>query len=144
MFLAEIIPEGEHHLKRIQRTITSAELLTLQITAITLLPAPGPGKRYAVFAVFTYYQFSTTPFTLNATTALLLVNGSNILAFISTIGLLDQSNDIVLTPALSGAPSSGTTAFNQPLVLGNGGTANLTLGDGTLLLVVYYAIEGDH
>ena len=143
MFLAEIIPEGEHHMKRIQRTLTSAELLALLATPVQLLPSPGPNKRYVVFAAFALYNFVTTPYTMNAVQFFYVANDSSPLTFLRVDGVLVQSQNFLASAPTTADAADGAAAFDKPMKLRSVGPAELTAGDGTFLLVVYYAIEGN-
>ena len=143
MFLAEIIPEGEHHMKRIQRTLTSSELLALKTSPVQLLPSPGPGKRYAIFLALALYNFVTTPYTLNGGTDLQICNDATPAAALRVDGMITLSADTICagTPVTGAYYASG--AKDVPLKIANQGPAEFTAGDGTLLIVVYYTIEGD-
>lgn len=141
MYLTEIVPSPEDQMNRIQRTLTAADLLALQTTPITLLPAPGAGKRYAPFALFAYYTFGTLPYTLNGATFILVYIGTTPLVYSPLVGTLDQVTNRISAGPIETTPQTAVGATNVPLQVTHNGPAQLTLGDGTLLLVLYYAIE---
>jgi hypothetical protein len=141
MYLAAVVPPEEEPMKRIQHTLTSDELLHLYASPVQLLPPPGPDKYYVIFALFAHYFFNTTPYNLNGTLAINLKEADFIPSYVDAPALLDQTHDTLTGqgPAPNRTPAAG--AFNAPLVATAGYTSELTEGDGTLLLILYYTIE---
>lgn len=141
MFLAEIVPPEEEPMKRIQHTLTATELLNLYANPITLLPSPGPGKRYCVFAIFTHYTFVTTPYTMNGNSRIYWPNTPNKQIVIYIPDILQETVNTTLATPMQESAIPNTDIVNQPLTLRINGPNELTAGDGTLLVVIYYTIE---
>lgn len=143
MYLLEVVPAEEDFVKRIQHTLTATELSNLLATPITILPAPGAGKRYAIFAAFAFGNFFTTVYTMNGVQFFYLANGGSAIFFLDVVPMLTTAADTVYSKAPDGATSDGVNAFNQPLKLHSLGPAEITLGDTEILLVIYYTLEGN-
>jgi hypothetical protein len=141
MYLAAVVPPEEEPMKRVQHTLTSAELLHLKASPVQLLPSPGPGKRYTIFALFCSYHHVTTPYTQNGNIA--ITSPSNLPQQINIIldGLINTATHRVRDFGPTGIPSITTTVEDAPLQLSVDGPNELLDGDGTLLLILYYTIE---
>src|SRR5215831_10121310 len=55
-------------LNKVKLTLTSAQLLALKATPVSIIPAPGSGKFINVIGANVYYSFLTAAYTLNAGT----------------------------------------------------------------------------
>lgn len=133
-------------------TVTSAELLALEATPVTLLAAPAANKTNLIQYILLAYNFVTTPYTIaNADNALTIgyVGTSfateDYTAAANATDLLDQSAN---TAASGGSnrlailsPKLPFTVQDNAIELSLGGTTpNLTLGDGTLDVTLYYVV----
>lgn len=141
MFLAEIVRPEQEPMKRIQHTLTTAQLLNLATAPVILLPSPGPNKFYAIHHGWSFYKFNTTPYTLSGTANLLLsgINTSNV--YVPLLGYINTSVDRA-REVFHGCPTIlASELYNQPLALRLFPGALLTLGNGTLKVVIFYTIE---
>lgn len=124
-------------------TLTSAQLLALRATPITLIAAPGAGQMILLQQASMEYVFNATPYTVPGGANLrLLINGVTVGTDIAATGLLDQgANTIGYARAANQTTGIATaTLANQPLTIANSGGAEFTLGDGTLVVNVLYNI----
>jgi len=129
--------------------IPAAEIKTLRLTPVQLVPTPGPGK---------YLEFLGAQLQLDAGSEVLTVGDGDDLAVrrtgaagaivsetIETTGFLDQAADTVkgVKPAASAAAAAGTVE-DQPLVLHNAGGAEIAgnaSDDSVLHVKVAYFIH---
>lgn len=141
--------------------ITSAQLLALNSSFITLVAAPGAGKVIMPSAVTIQYKAGTTAYTItdSATDALFTIWGTdedNVAFAAAQAGFIDQStNQLAISmggalynviqastwpPALDETNTDGVqTAFvNTALTLAANDAP--TLGNGTLVVYVTYGI----
>ena len=123
-------------------TLSTAQLLGINITPVTIAATPGPGFAYDV--VETLYEIvpGTTAFTATGTLGLYYaVPGS-----VATKGadnapataafLASSTAEAVCSNINANIQSAGSVA-NQPLVLGNNG-GSLTVGNGSLVFNCAY------
>jgi hypothetical protein len=141
MYLAAVVPPEEEPMKRIQHTLTSAELLNLKATPIQLLPSPGPGKFYAVHSLFASFNHITTAYTLNGNTLIkTTTTETGPIAVALNYLITVAANRMSQLPPPGGAFSSAEYVATA-LSLTVDGPNELLDGDGTLLLILYYTIE---
>lgn len=98
-------------------TITSAQLLALNATPITVLPAPGAGKAYVVERVEAYKAAGTAYAGIDAAEdiAIKYTNASGaVCATIETTGFLDQAT--AQTRTVAGVQTAMTPVANAVLV----------------------------
>jgi hypothetical protein len=122
--------------------LTSAQLLALHGTPITLVPAPGAGIVVYPTQIVLEYKFVTTAYTINGDSMILDYNnaGSALKQTFAETGFFDQTASQI--GFLDGvvARAALTVAANQPFTIGASGGSNMTLGDGTLVVYIYYAL----
>lgn len=136
-------------LSKVKVLISAAQLKALKATPLSLIPAPGVvaggGRIIGVANVAFRYLFGTTAYTLNAGTIKLfygpVANAKPLTASVAA-GLVDQvvNSTIVSQPLVAAGVLTDAQAFNVDIELGNDGAAELTLGDGTLEVVIGYKI----
>lgn len=127
-------------------TLTSAQLLALQSTAVQIAIAPGVGYALVPTSVSAQYKFVTTAYTIaNADNSIQIEYTGKTTAFIGVpaTGLVDQTVSEIRTvwPAVAGVDIAQTNEANLGLeVKLTGTTPALTLGDGTLTLTLRYLV----
>jgi hypothetical protein len=118
-------------------TITSAQLLQLFTTPITLVAAQGAGKVIIPFTVLLRYRFGTLEYatnlniTLSPNSSLYQVNYNSAIS-----GNQDKYSSRSITPTVSLA---GSVVDNLPLTIG-AQIGNPTAGDGQLDVYVSYYV----
>lgn len=124
--------------------LTSAQLLALKATPVSIIPAPGPGKFIQVTSVTMRSVFGGTAYTLNAGTLKLfqgpVANAKALTADQSAL-LTAVANSTNLAIALVPLTAlTDTQLLNTDIEIGNDGTASATLGNGTVIVYVEYEI----
>jgi hypothetical protein len=130
------------HVKTI--TIPAARLLTLKAIPLAVLPNAGIGKAYQVHSSFAIYRAGSTPFTLDAGGSFLMLNlvAPNVSEFVvgSGQGFLDQVSDQIIDGAASAVGLPRASVDNQPLTITEQAAVAMTLGNGSLTLVLFYSV----
>lgn len=127
-------------------TLSSAQLLALQTTAVTLVQAPGTSYALVPDSISAQYKFNTTAYTIaNADNAFQIeyVGKTTNLVKVLATGLVDQTVNEITTvwPAVAGQDLAQTNEANLGLeVKLTGTTPALTLGDGTVTLTLRYYV----
>jgi hypothetical protein len=123
-------------------TLTSAQLLALHGTPITLVPAPGAGVVIYPTQIVLEYKYGTVAYTINGDSIILDYNnaGSALKQTFAETGFFDQTASQI--GFLDGvvARAALTVAANQPFTIGASGGSDMTLGNGTLVVYIYYAL----
>lgn len=127
--------------QRVAHLFTAAELLNLVAAPYSFLPSPGPTKRYAFVALHAYYKFIAPAYTLNGNTFLVFNGVVSGLSSINLAQTLATATDKTYDTGGSNAGIPGAQSKNMPLTMGLNTAVNLTLGNGTLLVVIFYTIE---
>lgn len=123
--------------------VTSAQILSSVGTPVVLLPAPGPNLFICPFDFAALYLAGTVPYTVHTPSAGFNIywglSQNNIAAGIETAGLIDQSTSgIEFSTVAEDNVLSFSSMVNQPLVLQS--QDQLTLGNGTMIFTISYAI----
>jgi hypothetical protein len=128
----------------VRQVITAAQLLALKGADLQLVQAPGAGLALALEGVSVKINFGGTAYTLNAGNLKVFLgpsaNALPVTADLSAILTQGATSDIIGSPAIAAGPATQAQTENQPLVLGNNGTAQFTLGNGTLDVVLMYSV----
>lgn len=124
--------------------VTSAQILALNSTPVTILSAPGSGKYIDVIKVDVIYDYATA-YTITSAGDLRLYYGSRTggnaaSATIAVLGLLDASADTILT-ASGMVNGTNPPTTNLAVVLQNMNTVAYSGGTSTLRLAVLYRIQ---
>lgn len=127
--------------------VSSAQLLALKTTPVTVLPAPGPGLFILPEQFCVQYKAGSTPYTIGGAEQYFYVayggalpgNADDSVALIPDAGFLDQATDqLIMFSAFQSVSVPQSEATNQPLLLTINDT--LTLGNGTVVLTFWYRI----
>lgn len=114
-------------------TLSSADILALHTTPITLVAAPGAGKWLNVHRVTGYYSHETTEYVF--TGALMIVTFGS-----TSLGEFDATaNQDAITPLVPAIKVVASEQVNAALLLYVADA--ITDGDGTLTVTVWYSIE---
>ena len=128
-------------------TIPSAMLLTLHATPVQILPAPGANKIIQVMSTVFRIIFGTVAYTLNAGTLKIfygiVANAKAVTADQAALLTATANGTAVNTTGVAlvgtaSAPLTDAQALNVGLYLGNDGSAEYTLGDGNLEIIINY------
>lgn len=127
--------------------LSSAQLLAIQTTAITLVAAPGAGKMLIPLKLVLSYKFNTTAYTIaNADNAFRLqyVGQTTSLASTLATGLVSAATSttgyVNMVSPQTGIANTVAANLGLELKLAIGTTPALTLGDGTVQAYVEYEI----
>lgn len=125
--------------------LTSAQILSLGTSPVTLLAAPGVNKYYDIDKILVEYTHNSTAYTFGFPLYLYLVGGDWMLlptSFITTATTkwtrLNAWNTDSYGPG-NAAVCRGTE-LNKELTLNTWNNTNPTLGNGTLRFKIYYKI----
>jgi hypothetical protein len=129
---------------KVKFTLTSAQLLALRATPVTILPAPGASRYYHVIGVTGRYLFGGVAYTLNAGTLKLFMgpvaSAKALTADMSAL-LTQGTNATTIGQAVLGlATLTDAQALNVALQAGNDGAAEFTLGTGTVEFIVEFEV----
>lgn len=131
-----------------QGIITSAQLLDLAVTPVTVVPAPGSGRIIHPIHYQWIYHAGTVPYTVMVAGDLTwLAHGSpNIYDSGPAQGMIDQAFDTIyqgtfyLIAGLTGVPFPASASEDAGLDIGASPALSITDGDGTLEYIVVYSI----
>ena len=125
-------------------TVTSAQLLALKGADILIVPKPGPGFAIDLQTLSLRINFVAPAYTLNAGTLKIYqgpsVNNIALTADLSAILTQGGTSDNVGIMAATTGIAIQANVENQGLTLGNTGTAQFTLGGGSLDVILCYLI----
>jgi len=117
-------------------TLSSAQLLDLHNTPVTLVAAPGAGKYLIAHRVIEYLTFGTVAYTVTGSTT---VNWAGEAAVVGEIASLDSGVSSINSSDDTTVYVQAANAVNKALTVSS--DAALTDGDGTLTVTVWYSIE---
>ena len=125
-------------------TMTNAQLLALKGADVLIVDPPGLGYAIDVIDISLRINFKTPVFTLNAGTLKLFLGPSSnnvaVSADLSAILSAAVTSDNVGIVSTATGVLAQSQIENQGIFIGNTGTAQFTLGGGTLDVVVEYLI----
>ncbi len=125
------------YLRKATVTLSSADILDLHNTPVTLVAAPGAGKSLMVHRVAEYLSYGTTTYTVASPPVVRWASEPTTLAEMVT---LDSGEDALQSTVGADAYATAGNAVNKALEAYMDGAA-ITDGDGTLTVTVWYSIE---
>jgi len=132
---------SEPIMMRLQKTIASADLLTLLASPVTLLLAPGANKYHIIHFALTDYHSGATPYTLGDNTSFLLGAAAAPLTAVPLAGNIDQPTDMITVQPPFAISLVAAPQLNQNILCSLDGSVELTNGDGTVTFIIYYTTE---
>lgn len=119
-------------------TLSSADILALNTTPITLVAAPGAGKYLVPHAIVVWVGYGTTPYTVSDDLSIRYVTGDDISLDAATAALFNFSGfrKLILLDDIVGDDGIVNKGIEMYVRAGA-----LTLGDGTLTVTVWYTVE---
>jgi hypothetical protein len=124
-------------LRKATVTLSSAQLLDLNSTSITLVAAPGAGKYLAITRVNAVLTYGTTPYTV-ADSVPVRVGGVQSVSLASLLGASESSVATMNGGDLTAVPLS---SLENGAIDIRASDSNPTGGDSTLTVTVWYSIE---
>jgi hypothetical protein len=117
-------------------TLTSAQILALNTTPITLIPAQGANTYIEVLACVAYLKFNSAAYTgANAAN----ITYTNAAGAAATGTLASSFLDSSSSAAAKVIPAAVTPVVNSPIVI-SVGTANPAAGNSTITLDLFYRV----
>jgi hypothetical protein len=128
-------------------TVSSAQLLALSGTPVTLIPAPGAGKAINVISAFIQYKHGSTAYTPGSMGTLDIMNAgatpqTNSIAGVPQTGFIDQTTDQIYSPFAIVSNSVGAVlprTLIENTAIQAGTLASPTLGNGTVTFTITYS-----
>lgn len=114
-------------------TLTTAQLLALFTTPVSVLPAPGAGYANIVTAVYGSISYNSATYSGANNIVLKYTDASGVTVATFTAAFLNSS----ASAGYLAIGASGVAAANAAIVASMG-TANPTVGDSALKLRIYY------
>ena len=124
-------------LQTVKVSISSAQILAMFSTPITIIAAPGAGKLISIDKAIFVYNFNTTAYNTNTTIA--LYDGAAREMQVASFLAGGSTLSVYLGQSISYAGISGVPASNQPATLYSVGGAPLA-GNSTITVYVTYSI----
>lgn len=126
------------YLRKATVTLSSADILDLHNTPVTLVAAPGAGKWLVVHRIAEYLSFGTVAYTVGGNQP--IVNYAGEPTELVGCTTLDSGEDATQSSPALNVYVLASAAVNKALVLFVDG-AGLTDGDGTLTVTIWYTEE---
>lgn len=127
-------------LRKATVTLSSADILALHTTPVTLVAAPGATSWLCVHRVLWFYSHGSAQYATTAAAFPYLGYGAN--PSVGGADIVSDPDDIVKVGDLDLPGSIATDLVNQPLKVQNDGAGQtFTDGDGTLTVTVWYSVE---
>lgn len=121
--------------QRVTKNVTSAELLALGDTPITVIASPGANKVYNIVSVLLSYKYVSAVYNFNGADFIQIRVGSSVFLMAASNMNTGSSNNYQMYKTTGSGFSSTNTAITI------GCSINPTLGDGDLDVIVFYTIE---
>jgi hypothetical protein len=131
-------------LRTVRVEVSAAQLLAMKATPVVVVPVLGGFAVYPISAVINYYPVSVD-YALGDATSLYIGSAVNPISVTNVLppipaAILNGSggpgNVIGMYPGSNALVVAQSWIANQPLVLTHNGSAELTLGDGTVVVTL--------
>lgn len=128
-------------------TVTTAQLLALCATPVTILPAPGSGYAIQFLAALLYLPYNSIAYTIANPTDYLNfryanASGAIVSDNVNPTGFLDQkANTFTTARGKANQQVAASVAVNAPIVLHNSGAAEWTAGNSPIQVRVSYTVH---
>lgn len=137
-----LVPRSDGDSLYIDTEITSAQLLDLQNTPITIIPSQGAGTVIVIDSMIAKYTFGTTAYSQNGSDSMNLYVSYGVTGF---PGAVDPIKILNTTQDYYSLQSDTTGVSNLASDLENIATSlmspqAITLGDGTMKVRTYYSV----
>lgn len=121
----------------VKKTLTSAEILALFTTPITVIPAAGAGTVIMPLRIMTRLNYNTTTYTTNTN----LILGLSTIFQVTLTGAIGVSSTTLstYTPATAAGSTTPANSTNVPITI-SAQTGNPLAGDSTLDLYISYTV----
>jgi hypothetical protein len=116
-------------------SLSSAQILTMGASPVTIVPAPGANKAALPCAQYLRLAAGGIPYATSTAVEIRWVAAS---VFASTFSLI--GTEIQIETRISAFSTSLANVANLPLVVMTSNAVNPTAGNGTLRATVYYSI----
>ena len=130
-----------------QIILQASHLLTLHSVPVVILPASGNGMMYQPLFATMEYNFASTNFTVGASGSNFFVGPQSYPTVLNVLqpipctlvdGTYGPGNSVAVAPPVNVVLSQKSSFDNQPLVITHNGGVELTSGDGTVIVTLYY------
>lgn len=131
-------------------SVSSAQIKAMGTTPVELLAAPASNKYYDIDKVALEYTHVTTNYTMGTTTSLIIGTTDNGYygAWVSTLLLNNGASSFMVTDYPTANPNAVPATVEveiigtpQAVYLSTDDSADPTLGDGTLLVKIWYKVR---
>ncbi|MDE2095809.1 MAG: hypothetical protein KGL39_01030 [Patescibacteria group bacterium] len=119
-------------------TVSSAQLLSLPSTPVTIVAAPGADTYNIITSVAAKYNFGTTAYTVSGASPLTLKRAGVQCFDDLSVMITSASNMVDISQSANNVYGAPATYANAPIVLTCPNTGTISGGDGTLTIVVNY------
>lgn len=121
-------------------TLSSADILSLHTTPVTLVAAQGAGTVIVPIRITAYLDYNSVPYATDVLTRI-CIDPTGISAIYGTLTLTGNTDDVVqsITGATLSISGSISTLFNSPLVA-FAPTSNPTAGNSSVKFNILYSV----
>lgn len=127
-------------------TLSAVQLKSLAGTPVQAIAAPGVGKFITVLAATMQYNFGTVAYVVGGGSEFQLCLSAGIAGnrlgpvFLTNANIFDQLESQIWSFVQQNGGDTRTNVENQPLMVTAAGSPEMTTGDGTAVVTVYYTV----